>query len=101
MVLCDRRIKQPSQVLELCTFARLPTWATAAPYHRRAEMFQRLFRSYLLGSGVPETPMGQHELEELPDPTIPVAVLRSSVLLAAMTENGDLPADPDYRIQVR
>ena len=78
MVLCDRRVKQLSQVLELCTFARLPTWATAAPFHRRAEIFQRLFHSYLFGSGVPETPMGQHE---------------------AMTEDGDLPADPDYRIR--
>ena len=100
MVLCDRRIKQPSQVWELCTFAHLPTWATVAPYRRRAETFQTLFRSYIFGSGTPETPVGQHS-EEVPDPTIPAAVLRGSVLLAALTENEDLPADPDYRIQVR
>lgn len=100
MVLCDRRIKQPGQVLELCTFAHLPTWATVAPYCQRAEAFQRCFRSYLLGSGTPETPVGQYS-EEFADPTIPATVLRGSILLAALTENVDLPADPDYRIQVR
>jgi len=99
-VLCERRIKQPSQVWELCTFAHLPSWATVAPYRRRAEMFQMCFRSYLFGSGIPETPVGQYS-EELADPTIPAAVLRGSVLLAALTENEDLPADPDYRIQVK
>ena len=101
VLLCDRRVKQPGQVWELCMFARLPTWATVAPYRQRAEMFQTLFRSYLFGSGTPETPVGQHELGEFPDPAIPAATLRASTLLAAMTENEDLPADPDYRIQVR
>jgi len=44
--------------------------------------------------------MGQELEEEFVDPTTPPEVLRGSILLAALTENEGLPADPDYRIQV-
>ena len=100
MVLCSRRVKDPSEVWERCDFEDLPDQTTTAPYRRRAEMFQRLFRSYLFGSGTPEVPPGQHS-EEFADPTVPVAVLRSCTLLAALTESEDLPVDPDYKIKVR
>lgn len=39
--------------------------------------------------------------EEPTNLTVPETVLRSCIFLAAMTESEDLPADPDYRIQVR
>lgn len=100
MILCDRRVKRPSQVWERCAFADLPDWATVAPYHRRAEMFQRHFRSYLFGSGTPEVPPGQDSEEGLADPTIPADICRGCILLAAVTESEDLPVDPDYRIHV-
>lgn len=100
-VLCDRRVQQPNQVWELCVFGELTGWATTAPYHRRAQMFQQRLRNYLFGSGTPESPPGLHVGEELADHTIPATVLRSSILLAAVTECEDLPTDPDYRIQVR
>ena len=85
---------------ERCVFEDFPDQTTAAPYRRRAEMFQGLFRSYLFGGGTPETPPGQHS-KELADPNIPAAVLRSCTLLAALTESEDLPVDPDYKIRVR
>lgn len=101
MILCDRRVKRPSQVWERCVFADLPDWATVAPYHRRAEMFRNRFRDYLFGTGTPQVPLGQHSAEEPADPAIPETVLRSCIFLAALTESEDLPADPDYRIHVR
>ena len=100
-VLCDRRVQQPNQVWELCTFAELPEWVTVAPYRQHAQTFQRCFCNYLFGSGAPGSPMGQQLEDKLANPTIPTTVLRGSILLAAMTECEDLPADPDYRIQVR
>ena len=45
--------------------------------------------------------MGQQLEDKLSNPTVPATVLHGSILLAAMTECEDLPADPDYRIQVR
>ena len=44
--------------------------------------------------------MGQELGEDLVDPTTPATVLRGTILLAALTENENLPADPDYRIRV-
>jgi len=101
VALCDRHVKQPSQVWERCVFADPPDQATVAPYRRRAEAFQQRFRDYLFGSGAPEVPPGQQPEEGPTDPTIPEDVLRSCTLIAALTESEDLPADPDYRIQVR
>lgn len=101
MVLCDRRVKRPSQVWERCVFADLPDWAAVAPYHQRAQTFKDCFRGYLFGSGTPQIPPGQHSEEGPANPTIPANVLCSCVVLAALTESEDLPADPDYRIKVR
>lgn len=101
MVLCNRRVQQPSQVWDLCTFEELTEWTANAPYRQRAQMFKTRFRSYLFGNGTPELPSGQHLEEELANPTVPATVLRGSILLAAMTECEDLPTDADYKIQVR
>lgn len=100
-VLCDRQVREPIQVWELCVFQEPTEWAVATQYRQRAQVFQRCFRSYLFGSGTPECPPGQHLEEELAEPTVPAAVLRGCILLAAMTECEDLPADPNYKIQVQ
>ena len=89
------------KIVTLCTFAELPEWVTVAPYHQCAQTFQRCFRNYLFGSSAPGSPTGQQLEDKLANPTIPTTVLRGSILLVAMTECEDLPADPDYRIQVR
>jgi len=99
-VLYDHRIKQPGQVWDLCKFAPLPDWAIVDPYRRRAEMFQGCLHRYLSGGGTPAAPTGQELEGEFVDPTTPAEVLRGSILLAALTENENLPADPDYRIGV-
>ena len=98
--LCDRRVRQPGQVWELCRFEAPAEWAAAAPFRQRAQMFQARFRGYLFGIGTPASPPGEPS-EELTHDVIPASVLRASALLAAVTESEDLPADPDYRIQVR
>lgn len=93
-------MQRPNQVWDLCRFGGLNDWVAAAPFSQRAQIFQSRFRSYLFGSGTPESPPGEH-LEEPANTTISATVIRASALLTAMTECGDLPADPDYRIQVR
>lgn len=98
--LCDRCVQQPGQVWELCRFEGIADWVAVAPFRQCAQLFQTCFRNYLFRSGTPESPPGE-ELEELTNTTTPAMVLCACALLAAITECEDLPADPDYRIQVR
>ena len=69
------------------------------PHRQRAETVQSRLPNFCLE---PEHHKSlQHPEEEPADPAVPTAALCKSIFLVAPTESKDLPADPDYAIQVR